>query len=72
MLSLYLCLFRCFGASDFKGETFVGVECHLPVVLPFGECCRGHVVRSVHLESVLMVWYMTQSSANSLTVDEMP
>ena len=23
-------------------------------------------------ESVLMVWYMTQSSANSLTVDEMP
>ena len=31
-------LFRCFGASDFEGETFVGVECHLPVVLPFGEC----------------------------------
>ena len=31
-------LFRCFGVSNFEGETFVGVECHLPVVFPFGEC----------------------------------
>ena len=31
-------LFRFFGASYFEGEAFVCVECHLPVVLPFGEC----------------------------------
>ena len=36
-----LMLFGCFGTSDFESETFVCVECHLPVVLPFRECFKA-------------------------------
>ena len=33
-------LFGCFRMGNFESETFVCVECHLPVVLPFGECVK--------------------------------
>ena len=33
-------LFGCSGTSNFESETFVSIECHLPVVLPFGECIK--------------------------------
>ena len=70
-LSLYLC---CLGVLErvtlrVKHLSVLKVICQLSchLVSVSRSCCK--VCAS---ESVLMVWYMTQSSANSLTVDEMP